>query len=121
MATAERSAWRRGKTCRAISCRQERPPNELQYVSPMNGSGYWRSLTELAVGRTKKEERSNECLPGAADWPNELSRRHFLRLTGASIALAGFTSCTKQAIEKIVPYVKQPEEVIPGRPLRFAT
>ncbi len=50
-----------------------------------------------------------------------MSRREFIRLTGASIALAGFTSCTKQPIEKIVPYVKQPEEIIPGKPLRFAT
>ena len=87
----------------------------------MNGSGYWRSLRELAVGKTKKGERGDEFFPGATEWPNELSRRHFLRLTGASMALAGFTSCTKQPIEKIVPYVKQPEEVIPGKPLRFAT
>ena len=37
------------------------------------------------------------------------------------MALAGFNSCTKQPIEKIVPYVKQPEELIPGKPLSFAT
>ncbi|CAN5585769.1 hypothetical protein BH18VER2_BH18VER2_00930 [soil metagenome] len=40
---------------------------------------------------------------------------------GASVALAGLGACTKQPIEKIVPYVDRPEEVIPGKPLNFAT
>jgi MoCo/4Fe-4S cofactor protein with predicted Tat translocation signal len=87
----------------------------------MNDSGYWRSLKELAGGGAKNQGHCDEFFPGQPLWPNELSRRDFLRLAGASIALAGFTSCTKQPIEKIVPYVKQPEEIIPGKPLRFAT
>ena len=40
---------------------------------------------------------------------------------GASLALAGMTACTKQPLEPIVPYVKQPEELIPGRPMFYAT
>ena len=40
---------------------------------------------------------------------------------GASLALAGVTACTRQPPEKIVPYVRQPEEIVPGRPLFFAT
>ena len=40
---------------------------------------------------------------------------------GASLALAGVTACTRQPAEKIVPYVRQPEEIIPGKPLFFAT
>ena len=40
---------------------------------------------------------------------------------GASLALAGLTACTRQPDEKIVPYVKQPEGLVPGRPLFFAT
>ena len=40
---------------------------------------------------------------------------------GASIALAGATACTRQPDELIVPYVRQPEEVVPGKPLFFAT
>src|SRR5207253_11216209 len=50
-----------------------------------------------------------------------VARRTFLRLMGASLALAGVTGCTRQPPEKIVPYVRQPEELIPGRPLFFAT
>ena len=40
---------------------------------------------------------------------------------GASLALAGVTACTRQPDEKIVPYVRQPEEIVPGKPLFFAT
>ena len=50
-----------------------------------------------------------------------LNRRDFLKLMGASLALAGLPACTRQPIEKIVPYVKQPEELVPGKPLFFAT
>src|SRR5438046_9536157 len=64
---------------------------------------------------------SDEFAPGASEWPAGLSRREFLRLSGATLALAGLGACTKQPLEKIVPYVEQPEVVIPGKPLRFAT
>src|SRR5438874_10936105 len=64
---------------------------------------------------------SDEFAPGASEWPNELSRREFLRLSGATLALAGLGACTKQPIEKIVPYVKETPEIVPGKPLHFAT
>src|SRR5919109_815805 len=64
---------------------------------------------------------SDEFAPGASEWTAGLSRREFLRLSGATLALAGLGACTKQPLEKIVPYVEQPEVVIPGRPVRFAT
>src|SRR5690349_10933938 len=69
----------------------------------------------------RKATIGNEFAAGASEWPEGLSRREFLRLAGATLALAGFNSCTKQPTERIVPYVKQPEIVIPGKPLRFAT
>src|SRR6185503_14827182 len=40
---------------------------------------------------------------------------------GASVILAGASACTKQPKETIVPYVRQPEELIPGKPLFYAT
>src|SRR5436309_1288873 len=64
---------------------------------------------------------SDEFARGASEWPDDISRREFLRLAGASLALAGFGACTKQPIEEIVPYVKQPEEIVPGKSLRFAS
>ena len=50
-----------------------------------------------------------------------MGRRHFLTLVGASLALAGFTACDPRSREKIVPYVDQPEQIIPGKELLYAT
>jgi len=53
---------------------------------------------------------------------NDLSRRGFLQLLAASIAFAGLSGCQiRQPVEKIVPYVRQPEEIVPGKPLFYAT
>ena len=50
-----------------------------------------------------------------------LDRRELLKFGGVSLALAGLTACTRQPAEKIIPYVRQPEEIVPGKPLFFAT
>ncbi len=63
----------------------------------------------------------DEFVSDAADWPSELSRRRFLQLMGASIALAGTSGCTRNPPEHILPYQRQPEEIIPGKPLFYAT
>ncbi len=81
---------------------------------------YWRSLEELARTPEFEDWLHREFSQGASEW-SELPRRDFLRLMGASLALAGLGACTKQRIEKIVPYVNQPEEVVPGKPLFFAS
>ena len=39
---------------------------------------------------------------------------------GASIALAGFAAC-RRPVQKILPYSKQPEDIVPGIPLYYAT
>lgn len=66
--------------------------------------------------------RTDEFPPGAGEWPEELSRRDFLRRAAASAALAGLSACTRQPLEKIVPYVRAPEEAaVPGESLYFAT
>ncbi len=48
-------------------------------------------------------------------------RRNFLKLMGASLALGGLAACTRQPTEHITPYIQQPEELVPGRPLFYAT
>jgi molybdopterin-containing oxidoreductase family iron-sulfur binding subunit len=85
------------------------------------GPELWRSLDELAATPEFEDLLHREFPRQASEWPEGVSRRNFLQLAGASLALAGLTACTKQPIEKIVPYVRQPEQVIPGRPLFFAT
>src|SRR5205807_5828115 len=59
--------------------------------------------------------------PGATEWWDSLDRRSFLKMATASLALAGLTACTKQPTHEILPYVKQPEELVPGEPLFYAT
>ena len=90
-------------------------------IAQTKGPEYWRSLEELAGSAEFQEMMHREFPKGASEWLDSVSRRGFLKLMGASMALAGMTACTKQPLEPIVPYVRQPEEVIPGRPLFFAT
>jgi MoCo/4Fe-4S cofactor protein with predicted Tat translocation signal len=85
------------------------------------GPEYWRSLDELAETPEFEDLINREFPRFASEWPAGVSRRGFLQLSGAALALAGLTGCTRQPLEKIIPYVKQPEELIPGKPLFFAT
>ena len=82
---------------------------------------YWRSLEELADSPVFEEFVRREFPQQAEEWDDPIERRTFLKLMGASLALAGLSGCVIQPPEKIVPYVKQPEEEIPGRGLWFAT
>jgi Fe-S-cluster-containing dehydrogenase component len=74
----------------------------------------WRSLEELTAG-PQKEVRFN---PFNNDF---LSRREFLEWTGGMMAVLGAAGCTRQPNEKLIPYTKQPELVIPGKPLFYAS
>jgi molybdopterin-containing oxidoreductase family iron-sulfur binding subunit len=85
------------------------------------GPQYWRSLEELAGTPDFQEALHREFHKGASEWVDSVSRRGFLKVMGASMALAGMTGCVKLPLEPIVPYVRQPEEVIPGRPMFYAT
>jgi len=93
----------------------------LAKIADTKGPEYWRSLEELAGSEEFQEMLHREFPKGASEWLDPVSRRGFLKWMGASLALAGMTACTKQPLEPIVPYVKQPEEVVPGRPLFYAT
>ncbi len=84
------------------------------------GKTYWRSLDHLAETPEFKELVGKEFPDGADELKNPVSRRKFLSLMGASMALAGLTSC-RRPVEKIIPYVIKPEEIIPGKPQYYAT
>jgi len=85
---------------------------------------FWRTLEERVDDPSFREHLYNEfpsLLPTMEQVADPVARRTFLKLMGASLALAGVTACTRQPEEKIVPYVRQPEDLIPGRPLFYAT
>src|SRR3954464_7543347 len=85
------------------------------------GPTYWRSLEELSNTEGFQEMLHREFPRHASEWADDVSRRGFLKVMGASLALAGLSACTKQPIEHIMPYVRQPEEEVPGKPLYYAT
>jgi len=90
-------------------------------LSTTKGQTYWRSLEELAETPEFVNYLHREFPENASEWHDPAGRRNFLKLMGASLALAGLSGCTKLPAETIVPYVRQPEEIIPGRPLFYAT
>ena len=94
---------------------------DLEMLRQKRSPELWRSLEDLAETPEFEDMLHREFPRHASEWPEGVSRRGFLQLASASLALAGLTGCTKQPIEKIVPYVKKPEEIIPGRPLFYAT
>jgi molybdopterin-containing oxidoreductase family iron-sulfur binding subunit len=85
-----------------------------------SGEGFWRSLDELARTKPFEESLHHEFAPGASEGKG-FNRRDFLKLMGASLALAGLPACTRQPIGRIIPYVNQPENLVPGKPMYFAT
>jgi len=93
-------------------------------LSTARGEDYWRGLEELAETEGFEEFLHREFPQQASTWLDSFDRREFLKLMGASLALAGLAGCSSSPAprdEKIVPYVRAPEEIIPGKPLFFAT
>jgi molybdopterin-containing oxidoreductase family iron-sulfur binding subunit len=87
------------------------------------GRRFWKNLDELAA-TPEFHELMQEEFPrqaGAGEWVDPVSRRGFLKVMGASFALAGLAGCTKQPDEPIFPYVKQPEDLVLGKPMFFAS
>ena len=84
------------------------------------GREYWRSLNELADSKDFDELVRQE-FPRQANLLDHLSRRDFLKILGASMALGGLAACTPQSPNKILPYVKPPEELIPAKSIYFAS
>ncbi|HXV84130.1 MAG TPA: TAT-variant-translocated molybdopterin oxidoreductase [Candidatus Binatia bacterium] len=93
-----------------------------EHLASTRGEEYWRCLEELVDSEKFHKLLTEEFSRQTAGWLDGVSRRDFLRLMGASLALAGLGACRAAPVdEKIVPYVIQPEEIVPGRPLFFAT
>ena len=92
-----------------------------QRLQSGEGPAHWRSLDELAQTDEFAELVQREFshmlpLEGAG-----FDRRRFLQLMGASMAMAGLSACSLQPEERILPYRQQPEEIIPGKPLYYAS
>src|SRR5438876_9837499 len=91
-----------------------------EFTNRMGDKRYWRSLEDLSRSDEFADVMANEFPQQALPLERGVDRRDFVKLMGASVARAGLAACNRPA-EKIVPYVKQPEDLIPGKPLFFAS
>jgi molybdopterin-containing oxidoreductase family iron-sulfur binding subunit len=99
---------------------QTTQPNDLRTDLP--GERMWRSLNEYEGGERFEDQLKRAHPAQTQKVFDPPQRREFLKLMGASLALAGVSvSCTKQPEEKIVPWAKSPEQLVPGKPVYFAT
>ena len=90
-------------------------------LNGLKGKRYWRSVDELADTAEFQAAVEKEFPTSAQEWVDPVSRRGFMKLMGASLALAGLAGCAKQPDEPINPYDKQPEDLVLGKPNYFAT
>ncbi|MEZ4606093.1 MAG: TAT-variant-translocated molybdopterin oxidoreductase [Deinococcales bacterium] len=91
-------------------------------LKDQEGKSYWRSLEELSETPGFNEFLKKEFPRMAAPLEQSLDRRNFMKLLGASMALGGLTACVRpNPREKLVPYVKAPEAIIPGKPIFYAS
>jgi MoCo/4Fe-4S cofactor protein with predicted Tat translocation signal len=74
------------------------------HLGASTGPEYWRGLEELADTKGFQEFLHREFPDQASALADPVGRRQFLRVMGASLALAGVSACTKQPAEAIVPY-----------------
>src|ERR1700722_6057760 len=81
----------------------------------------WQSLEEVAGTPQFQHFRDHEFPSKSSKGTEGINRRDVLKLMAASAAMTGLSACTKLPVEKIVPYVKPPEEIVAGRPLFYAT
>ena len=85
------------------------------------GKRYWRSIEELASDPHFEDLLHREFPRAASEWDESVDRRDFLKLMGASMALAGMAGCGRSPEQHIVPYVRQPDGMILGKPQQYAT
>ena len=94
-----------------------------QKLESSSGKDFWKGLDELGETEEFTEFLEKEFPRQAAPLASAVDRRDILKILGASLAFAGLSACARPGApsEKIVPYVKAPEEMIPGQPLFFST
>jgi molybdopterin-containing oxidoreductase family iron-sulfur binding subunit len=87
----------------------------------LDSAAGWQGLDKVATQPGFDRRVEQEFPAQAQEWVDPVSRRGFMKLMGASLAMAGLAGCTKQPDEPIYPYVKAPEDLILGKPNYFAT
>ncbi len=100
-------------------------PEQEQASSPVmdrseRSRGYWRSLNDLDQTPEFRQFIEREFPTAASEFPSGVSRRRWLQLMSASIALSGAAGC-HYGTELFAPSVTRPENTIYGIPKKYAT
>lgn len=88
-------------------------------LSGQHGPHYWRSLEELADAADFRQ-RMHDALPAWAATAS-LDRRTFLKLLGASLAMAGLAACGRPPEDSVMSRVQAPEDNPDGDAIFYAT
>jgi molybdopterin-containing oxidoreductase family iron-sulfur binding subunit len=97
-------------------------PDEIkEKLKDSSGEKYWRCLEELAETDEFRSYLEQEFPRQSRPLGLNIDRRQFLTLMGGALAMAGLTGCRFMPQQKIVPYVRAPEDLTPGNPLFYAT
>lgn len=91
----------------------------MTVTAPTTEKTYWRSLEQLAATPEFTEFLHREFPVAASEFPQGISRRRWLQLMGASLAMAGISGCWQK--DTLAPFAARPENRIPGIPQKFAT
>ncbi len=89
-------------------------------IAEGGGKRFWSSVEELLDDNYFRDLLAAE-FPSAAEIISDPQRRQLLKLMGASLLLAGLTGCGQSRSEQALPYVSQPEDLLPGVPRYYAT
>ncbi|HEY2923940.1 MAG TPA: TAT-variant-translocated molybdopterin oxidoreductase [Candidatus Eisenbacteria bacterium] len=81
---------------------------------------HWRSLAEWNDDPEVRALREREFLTPSEEVTEIPSRREFLKLVGAGAAFAA-AGCARKPVEKILPYIRMPEEAVPGKAVWYAS
>jgi len=89
--------------------------------SELSGPRYWKSLDDLAETPAFRDWVEREFPAGASEIEG-VNRRHFMKIMAASFGLAGLgMSGCRRPEQRILPYAKQPENMIPGIPNYYSS
>src|SRR5438067_9810942 len=99
------------------------PPEANENAPSTAPAPLWTGMEEYMDSPAFRAAMADEFPEDAAEWTDPVSRRNFLTVMGASLALAGAVGCSPRPapMRKIVPYTRQPEQMTPGVPLYFAS